>query len=229
MIYKQLIKELEKKPELLTKTNMMGENILLFSVSDVESLAFLKEKGVKLDQTNKNFETVLTKLVAENNIECVKYLLENGLDVALNFGNHQDKTPLFYATSPEMVDLLVKFGADVEAVDQDERSLLHKEWKYKNEEHNDFKLIEKLVEVGVDINARDNIGDTPIAYQIEVPIADKMVELGAKVVVFNKFGVSPKMSYFKAHKKAMVKWYNAMTESTADDYLDNINFEHNQK
>lgn len=217
MNHNKLLEEIEKKPELLHKTNVMGENVLLFSVSTPDSFKILKEKGIDLKQTNKNFETVLTKLVNENNYVAVKYLLEEeGLGGTLNFANLLEKTPIFYAKTPEMLELLVEHGADINAIDADEKSILHKEWKYEDETNNDFALIEKIVELGVDPNARDAVDNTPIYYQIDVNIAEKLVSLGAKVKVFNKFEATPKSDYFKAHKKAMVKWFNTKMEEIGE-------------
>ena len=99
-------KDLKKNPELLNKQRLNGENELLFRPEiTVEELKFLKSLGLNLKQTSKHFKTVLTCLVAANNLEAVRYLLEEeGFEAVINYSEEgTDRTPIFYAKTVEML------------------------------------------------------------------------------------------------------------------------------
>lgn len=204
----------QQNPNAFYEENLLGENKILYSVKDVDGLIFLKNTvKLKLDKTNKNFETVLTKFVKEDNLSCVEWLLkEGGLSHVLNYGNHEEKTPIFYAKSLEVAKILVEYGADVNHSDEEGRTVLHKTFSYQDEKLNDFDLVEYFVQQGVDVNEEDLQGNTPLFFQKEVKLADKFIEMGAKLDHLNKFGTSPKTDFFKSYKKEMVQWFNRKNE-----------------
>ena len=70
--------------------------------------------GVNLNATTLYSRTLLQEAISAENIEAIKLLLENGVDVNYRVSN-EDLTPLMYAINSgnkEVVSLLLKNGAD---------------------------------------------------------------------------------------------------------------------
>lgn len=224
-------KTLEKKPELLHKQRLNGENELLFRPEiTVEELKYLKSLGLNLKQTSKSFRTVLTCLVSGNNLEAVRYLLEEeDFESVIEYSEEgTERTPIFYAKTLEMLKLLLEYGADITAVDANGHSYVHKTWK-NNEE--DFAILaflkEYSKEIGEDLlNLKDlYFEETPIYFQNEIEVLEYMIKLGAKIVnekaielsngrkeytyslIANKYGFSPLTIFDKLHNRKLSEWF----------------------
>ena len=71
--------------------------------------------------------------------------------------NLRGATPLHYAGSSAVVEVLLKAGADINATDNKGNTVLH----YKVEE-DDLTLLATLLDAGVQINGKNNRGDTAL-------------------------------------------------------------------
>ena len=95
----------------------------------------------------------------QGDIEAVKQHLAAGTDV--NGG--ENSPPLFYATTKEVLELLIANGVDVNAQNTDgETPLLEATYGgHKN-------IVELLISKGADVNANNAGGDTPLDYAIRL-------------------------------------------------------------
>lgn len=121
-------------------------------------LKFLKQEGVNLHDVNNDYKESLLELAADfADVETVKYLLEQGLNI-----NHQEKTghsALHFAVlkpEPTMAEFLLSKGADPKAVTQEGDTIAH----YVAESVYSEKLIKTILDRGVSFNQKNNRGDT---------------------------------------------------------------------
>lgn len=77
--------------------------------------------GADLDKRNSRQygKSVLFEAVEWDNIKGAELLLKAGANPNLNMEGEQGETPVFYATSLEMVKLLEKYGADLNYKNKD--------------------------------------------------------------------------------------------------------------
>jgi ankyrin repeat protein len=93
------------------------------------------------------------------NTKKVKTLIAEGANV--NVVTYRNATPLLVAAKGgyiEIVKLLIEFGGDVNAKDEDGNTALHLISK------EDFEIGKLLIEKGIDVNAEDEEGATPLYY-----------------------------------------------------------------
>ena len=107
----------------------------------------------------------LEEAAEQGDIEAVKQHLAAGTDV--NGG--ENSPPLFYATTKEVLELLIANGVDVNAhaypeFKENGIKILH-EWAFFP--YGKIELIELLIENGADVNAKDFLGHTPLDKAIE--------------------------------------------------------------
>lgn len=122
--------------------------------------------------------------VKENNIEKVKKLLANGVDV--NVKNSYGQTPLFcVANSLDMTKVLINYGADINIKDDEGNTPLH--WMIRSGYH---ATAEFLMENGVDVNIKDNTGRTPI-FTVYGSMRCLLVKYGAYVNIKDNKGLTP--------------------------------------
>ena len=121
---------------------------------------------------SKNGQTPLMIAIENKNIECIKTLLSddcNKYNVDINIKDNFDNPPLISISIKfknskeleELIDLLIKKGADKDEVNHDKLTALHIVCKY-----NDYKLIPKLI-TNNNINMKDINGNTPLMIAIE--------------------------------------------------------------
>ena len=113
---------------------------------------------------------------AEGNIEAVKQHLAAGADV--NAKSNLGETPLHFAATKEMVELLIAKGADVNAKGHGGWIPLHRAIYGRQNE-----IVELLIAEGADVNAKDDNSDTPLDEAIiykSPEIADLLRKHGGK-------------------------------------------------
>jgi ankyrin repeat protein len=96
-----------------------------------------------------------------------KYLIDKGADINQRLGNHcmrlvtiKGATPLRFAVGDySLVEYLIERGANISARDDNEATILH--WAAL---YGDIKTVSLLISLGVDIDARDYFGFTPLDY-----------------------------------------------------------------
>lgn len=97
------------------------------------------------------------------------------------------------------LEALVKIGANIDAKDKNDDTLL-----IKSIRDNDIKLTKKLLELGADIEIRDKNGNTPLMVAIlqyelrydifnekDLNIIIELVNYGADIYAKHKYGITP--------------------------------------
>ena len=141
-----------------------------------------------------------------NQIEAVTLLLAAGADVNMPADNGQ--TPLMESTADEaidMVELLLRAGANVYARDQWGRNVLHTycvlkaekitTWQepdsFDRQKQKQAQLVSLLIEAGVDINATAHNGRTPLIEATACGnslIVELLLQAGARVDAIDSTG-----------------------------------------
>lgn len=101
--------------------------------------------------------TPLHAAVMFDHIPVVKLLLKVGADIE-SFRDRND-TPLFWASSEEMVDCLLQHGANPLTTDTYGSTPLH--WAARS---STSAVLKRLIEHGSDVNAQNKQGQTPLHY-----------------------------------------------------------------
>ncbi len=95
-----------------------------------------------------------------------------------------------YSKKPEMIELLVKSGADIDGRGKDEMTpLMCAVLGFIND---NYDVVKKMIDLGADLNARDNNGDTPLfmaAYGNKNPeVIKALLKYGADVNIRDDSG-----------------------------------------
>ena len=130
-------------------------------------------------------ETPLHRICARTKpkIDVAKLLLDRGTKV--NAENISGKTPVFYCNfsySVELLNLLVKYGADTKHTDKYNNTLLHDDYLNCNTEtFEDFLKV--LITLGFNINSKNNVGHTPLYLCKNKDIEIILIKYGGKVSI----------------------------------------------
>jgi len=219
----KVMQDILKNPELINSKSSYNMTPLHYAVqyeSREKFAEFLISMGADLNSKDKDGRTPLLIAINNCNWDMIKLLLSSGADVnvvnnigqgTLHYGarigaidlckdllskgldiNLRDKngrTPLYYAVqmnNKKTAFFLISKGADVKTKDIYEQNLLH---IVNNSELAELFLLKK-----VDINARDNKGNTPLHYAgfyKNNNIAEMLVYYGANGNIKNYNGELP--------------------------------------
>ncbi|WML33399.1 ankyrin repeat domain-containing protein [Clostridium sp. OS1-26] len=146
------------------------EKMLFFAIDNCENNYFevieiLINNGADINSHHGNLsETPLHRLCARSKprMDVIAMLLEKGVEV--NGLNISGKTPIFYCTfsySVELLNLLVKYGADINIRDKYKNTLLHDDYIGCPDE-NFEEFLKALISLGFDINSKNSLGLTPL-------------------------------------------------------------------
>jgi ankyrin repeat protein len=148
------------------------ESILHYAINNSENNYFktielLINTGSDINSHHSKFlETPLHKLCSRINphMDVINMILEKGAKV--NEINTSGKTPVFYCSfnySVQLLNLLVKYGADINIKDKYKNTLLHDDYVNCFDEHfEDFLKV--LISLGFNINSTNSTGWTPLDY-----------------------------------------------------------------
>jgi ankyrin repeat protein len=119
------------------------------------NLAGWKEKllnGADINKPDEKGWTALDYAIRADSIEGVEFCINKGADVNREIEKHDYATPLHFAAKysrkPEIIEILVKHGAKIDALDMCEYSPVN----YAAFHNANPDIIKKLVELGSDIN-----------------------------------------------------------------------------
>lgn len=143
-VEKQIFAFIKKLPE-----NKKDETLWETVFEKIENLG-------NYDLMNKDGYSLLTLSLSENLLKLTKFLLEHGADP--NLEDEREAFPLFYTFSFEAVELLVKYGANVNVENWTGETFLFRSVKLdilNNSYKTNGKLIEFLLEHGADPNTQD--------------------------------------------------------------------------
>jgi ankyrin repeat protein len=171
-----------------------------------EAVTMLIKKGADVNAQSRYGYKALSLACAYGNIETVKILLDHG---ASPFGNYpiynekgdivEERRVCFGILSasrkgtPELIQLLVDYGADIQENDLNGETLLH-----KASESGNHKLIDYLISSGLDVNQHTGLinentrsqGDFPLHYAVrarQLLSAKALIEHGANVNALEYF------------------------------------------
>lgn len=196
---------LEKKPSL-DILNDPTHSLLLETLRhgwNEENAVLLLKYGVDQTGEDQNGNTALHLAATQGWIEVAQILVKQGLD--MNQRNHQGRTPLFEARSEEMVRYLIANGARADLIDQEGRTLFSDRIFFsENKQFFEFlfdqgvvaegevllkaadlgsvKVIEAMLDQGVDVDFADILGGTALLTAIrwgKQDVVKLLIERGA--------------------------------------------------
>lgn len=162
-----------------------GATALHYALSDPHfginpNLEVLVKRGADINAQKNDGNTCLH--LAQKAVDVTEYLVKLGAD--FNVRNNKGETPLLLA-NPKTLEKFYSLGADLSAVDNEGRTVVHLSV-------DSLRKVDKIVELGgCDVGARDDEGRTAFltaAEQFELPVMDRLVELGADVHATSKNG-----------------------------------------
>ena len=183
---------------------------LAAEVANTDILKVLLEVGANVESPNADGMTALLAVSRTGNVEAAKLLLDHGaaVDAKEKFGG---QTPLMWASArrhPEMMQLLISKGADVNAASTDRNYQRHiqAEGRPKSLDaggltpllyaarENCAACVDVLVKNKADIDLPDPDGATPLLVAImnaNWDLARQLIEAGADVNQWDVFGEAP--------------------------------------
>lgn len=164
------------------------KSLLHFAIDNCENnyfevIEFLINNGADINSHQSHMEeTPLHRICArvKPKIDVVELLLNRGSEV--NAENISGRTPIFHCNfsySVELLNLLVKHGADVKHTDKYNNTLLHDDsLECTAEVFEDFLKV--LISLGFNINSKNNVGHTPLYLCKDKNIEDTLIKYGGK-------------------------------------------------
>lgn len=148
---------------------------------NVDIVKLLVESGADIQAVTEDGKT-LCHLAVINSIPMTKYVLSLGLDI--NSMDIEGLSPLHYVVgyneNTEIVSLLIQSGADIHITTMNGVNLLHSAAM-----NNAVAMVKYVLDLGFDINDKDNNGWTPLCYASRysenVEIIELLLESGADV------------------------------------------------
>ncbi len=139
---------------------------------DIKWTEFFIDSGADLEQA-------LTTAVDCDKRDIIDLLLKKGADIK--------KSEIWsVVTTKDMGEFLVSLGADVhEKIGGRNNSSLH----YNH--NKDLDLIKFLIDSGVDVNAKNDVGYSPLHYESRVEVAELLIKAGADVNAKDNRGLTP--------------------------------------
>ncbi|XP_067660096.1 putative ankyrin repeat protein RF_0381 [Haliotis asinina] len=140
-----------------------------------DAFNFLAEKGADLSKVSHGKKNILHLACDGKNVEIIKYLLKHGI-VDIDSRDKDGLTPLMHTAkhqSKDAFDILVKWGADLLLLDDDNDNILHLACDGGSVEIVKYLLTHNIV----DINSRDGEECTPRAVRTiwDIPSAQNQL------------------------------------------------------
>lgn len=199
----------------------------------VNNITKLLDYGAEVNYLNPTSgTTALIEAVSLNELSMaiIKLMLDKGADV--NQGSPKIPSALFASAStfhPEMVDLLIAHGANVNIKSEDNATALHQaisgdNYQRDENEENRLKIIRLLLDKGAGLSVRQNdfgIGQfTPLLLAVQknkLEVAELLIERGANVnEVLIKSGETAKSVLMQACEERMAGLVKLLLNKGAD-------------
>lgn len=170
------------------KKDNNGENLLFSAIrgNKYGNLRELVKRGINFKKRGREDKSLLHFFKGYENEttfdeQITEYLLTLGMDV--NAQDENGNTPLHYVWKLSQAKLLMQHGSDVHVRNKNGQSVLHTAARLE-----DTELIRYLVSKGLNINDRDNEGNTALYFCRYVETSECCVELGADIAAINYKG-----------------------------------------
>jgi ankyrin repeat protein len=191
--------------------------------SNKETIKTLINAGGNPNALDADGQSPLACATVNRNVPAAEVLLDAGANVEVANSKEPGNTPLKLALEDgnfELSKLLVKHGADLAKVEDNQGNALHH--AAANSDNDEF--VDFLTNKKVDMHQQNKAdGDTPlhIAFRANhAKFADKLVEKKANQLTLNNAGYTPKQVAIEATKEkndSFNPWYSSASESEAAD------------
>ena len=169
-----------------TKTDLI---IKLVRNGDKQGLQAQIDKGVDLNSFGSEGYGLLHVAAISGSEEMVNFLIANGAEVSLK-DHRSESSPIVFEIQNQDYDMVVQFldhGADVRAVDWGGCEPIHMAANIGTPQ-----IIQELFDRGADINARNNLGESPLFSAsfgfAEIECLEALLILGADTSITNNKG-----------------------------------------
>jgi hypothetical protein len=148
----------------------------------------LLDEGLDPDTTVDDIP-ILYRASFHNLENIVRLLLERGANPNIEYPFNNNQTPIFATTNPNIIDILIRYGADVDHKNINGYTALTKTVDI-DISRNTIPLIKKLVARGADVNTTDNYGQTPLmkAANKDIRVIKLLLRLGADPDITDNHG-----------------------------------------
>lgn len=171
-----------------------GERELLHVAArngNVRTVRHLLASGIPVDRLDRGLQTPLMRASSRGHVRCAEVLLDAG--AGLETADRYSRTPLHHAVHyREVVGLLLKRGADPNAIGEMGRTIIFQAAPYGKPE-----IIRQLVQHGANLNHQDDNGNTVLHrmaeenWGVNPVVIPLLLELEADPGLRNKRGLTP--------------------------------------
>ncbi|WP_320035318.1 ankyrin repeat domain-containing protein [Halarcobacter sp.] len=180
---------------LITRNNKKPSSRRFFEMNELENYIPMLKKMLlfkpRINDPRADGKTIIFDAVIENNLELIKVLVNAGAD--LNIIDNDNNTPLSYMVDKgleitnqkekdsflERLVFILKYRVDVNTIDNDGRTVIHKAVLANN-----IDVVEKLLTKKVDLNIKDKQGRTALhhtQWKGNYKIARLLISAGADI------------------------------------------------
>ncbi|RFA32820.1 ankyrin repeat domain-containing protein [Alkalilimnicola ehrlichii] len=183
---------------------------LSLAQQDEAMIEWLISAGASLESRTIDGRTPLTRAVRTGTIGLVERLLAGGADP--NGTEAAGETPLMlaaYEGYSDLVETLLAAAADPTMTSDQGSTALHFA-AFKNSRGSDAartEIVQRLVNAGTDINARNDIGPTPLIYSIDwqhAAVFNALIAAGADVNLASRSGSTPLLRALNTDNREMI-------------------------
>lgn len=175
---------------------------------NVDIVKLLVESGADIQAVTEDGKT-LCHLAVINSVSMTKYVLSLGLDI--NSMDIEGLSPLHYVVgyneNTEIVSLLIQSGADIHITTMNGVNLLHSVAM-----NNAVAMVKYVLDLGFDINDKDNNGWTPLhcamGENTNMGVVKFLLESGADADIKTVDGQTP--LHFAMHNPVFLEYLKSM-------------------
>jgi ankyrin repeat protein len=204
-----------------TNADIYGNSIMSLFIIDNPDIIIDLIKNYKSINLKKNTDLLVNASLTKNT-DLVKILIGSGVDVN---GKYQGKTALQSACMKgnfEIIELLIRNKADVNAVSDDGNSALHfvSSQRYETNE-NISKIIDLLAGNKADLNLKNNSGRSPLHIAVKnniYPVTEELIKNKADINLIDNDGNTPlHMAVLNINKYKSWKSYEKVIKLLIDN------------
>lgn len=187
--------------ESITKQNNIdidkANNIIVKSY-DKDVIEFCIDCGADVNHRDENNVTALYNACKRSDVELVRYLLQQP---GIKVNGYGDNIPLLKTINQEIIEMLIKAGADINIKSSTNITLLYRLCTSAGNGQIEFLLQQP----GINVNGSGYFHPILSLY-LDLNIVKKLVEAGANINVQNSYGETPIVSAIKLKRYDVVKF-----------------------